>query len=60
MHKAGNDILSWAETTLMPGPLLHMMWPCKSVQFAAPAVFIDCCHMHLKIKEEHKECTHDS
>lgn len=59
MHKVGTNILSWAETGLMPGPLLRMTWPSKSVQLAAPAVFIYCCNVHLKIKEEHKENTDD-
>jgi len=44
----------------MPGPLLHTMLPFKSVQITAPAVFIYCCHIHLKIKEEHKESRQNS
>jgi len=60
IHKVGTNILSWTETALMPGPLLHTMLPFKSVQITAPAVFIYCCHMHLKIKEEHKESIHNS
>lgn len=60
MHKVGTSVLRWAETAVMAGPLLHMMWPFKSVQLAGPAVLIDCYHMLLKIKEEHKESTHDS
>jgi hypothetical protein len=60
MHKFGAHILSWAETGFMPGPLLPMMWPLKSVQLPTPAVFIFCCNVQLKIKDEHKESTHDS